>query len=92
MEEPVTEQRSGFDRRRTIRPGSGRRATDQAWDTRAIAECIGMSLTFVQDEIRAGQIRGAKFGRHWRVHRDDVLLYLKARNYRIPPSLLDPTD
>jgi len=80
----VTDQRSGEDRRR--QPRGGRRAGDSAWSTTDLANCIGMSASFVRDEIEAGEISAVRFGREWRVPHAEVIRYLTAKGWPLPPA------
>ena len=49
-----------------------------------MAEWTGMSTDFVLDEIRCGELRAARFGRHYRIPFPEVLRYLRAKGFMLP--------
>ena len=60
------------------------RATRRPWATTDVAAWTGMSTDFVLDEIRSGELRAARFGRHYRIAFPDVVRYLRAKGFLLP--------
>ena len=71
-----------------------RTPTPRPWATTDVATWTGMSTDFVRDEIRCGELRAARFGRHYRIAFLDVLRYLRAKGFSLPsgetPHTPDP--
>ena len=65
-------------------PDSSRRATRRPWATTEVAAWTGMSTDFVLDEIRSGDLRAARFGRHYRIAFGEVLRYLRDKGFTLP--------
>ena len=75
------------------------RATRRPWATSDVAAWTGMSTDFVLDEIRSGELRAARFGRHYRIAFGEVLRYLRDKGFPLPvadtprpPDPLQPPD
>ena len=70
------------------------RATRRPWTTTEVAAWTGMSTDFVLDEIRSGELRAARFGRHYRIAFGEVLRYLREKGFTLPvadtPRTSDP--
>ena len=60
------------------------RATRRPWATTDVAAWTGMSTDFVLDEIRSGELRAARFGRHYRIAFGEVLRYLRDKGFTLP--------
>ena len=59
-------------------------ASARPWATTDLAEWTGMSADFVLDEIHCGELRAARFGRHYRIPLPEVLRYLRAKGFTLP--------
>ena len=59
-----------------------------------MADWTGMSADFVLDEIHWGELRAARFGRHYRIPFPEVLRYLREKGFTLPlgetPHTPDP--
>lgn len=87
----MTEQRSGLDRRERGRPEGGRRANDpidKLETHRAefvtvghLAEYWGIHVRTLQRLIRKGQIATYRFGREFRIKREDALAFERTLKY-----------
>ena len=64
------------------------------WTTADVAAWTGMSTDFVLDEIHCGELRAARFGRHYRIPFPEVLRYLREKGFTLPsgetPHTPDP--
>ena len=49
-----------------------------------MADWTGMSADFVLDEIHCGELRAARFGRHYRIPFPEVLRYLREKGFTLP--------
>lgn len=80
-----------MDRRGEPRPDSaGRRDGDRnGWSVEFIAKSIGMSVHFVRDELRRGELVGTKFGKSWRVTTRNLLIYYSKNHWPVPESVRD---
>ena len=71
-----------------------RTSPPRPWTTTDLAQWTGMSADFVLDEIRSGELRAARFGRHYRIAFPEVLRYLRAKGFSLPagetPHTPDP--
>ena len=76
------------DRRDGLLRQGGRRSTDapsgNAWTTSQLANYIGMSRDFVIGEIDAGELVASKFGREYRIHREEIIRYLTVKRFPLP--------
>jgi excisionase family DNA binding protein len=50
-----------------------------ALTTKEVAEVLRVTETTVKNMLNAGTIPAAKFGRAWRINRDDLLAYLRGQ-------------
>ena len=64
--------------------------TRRPWATTDVAAWTGMSTDFVLDEIRSGELRAARFGRHYRIAFPDVVRYLRTKGFLLPVSETPP--
>lgn len=80
-----------MDRRTEARPESvGRRSGDKnGWSVSFIAKSIGMSVHFVRDELRRGELVGTKFGKQWRVTTRNLMAYYAKSQWPVPESVRD---
>lgn len=79
--------RRQVERRGPGRPPTGRRAMDRpanAWSTGQMAYCVGMTTWFVVREIEAGEIKGVRIGREYRIPIVEVRRYLQAKGFPVP--------
>ena len=69
-------------------------SAQRPWTTTDLARWTGMSADFVLDEIRAGELHAARFGRHFRIAFTEVLRYLREKGFSLPaddtPHTPDP--
>ena len=61
-----------------------RTSPPRPWRTTDLAHWTGMSADFVLDEIRSGELRAARFGRHYRIAFPEVCRYLRAKGFSLP--------
>ena len=59
-------------------------SAQRPWTTTDLARWTGMSADFVLDEIRAGELQAARFGRHYRIAFTEVLRYLREKGFSLP--------
>ena len=69
-------------------------STRRSWATTDLADWTAMSTDFVLDEIHCGELRAARFGRHYRIPFPEVLRYLREKGFTLPsgetPRTPDP--
>ena len=61
------------------------------WATTDVAAWTGMSTDFVLDEIHCGELRAARFGRHYRIPFPEVVRYLREKGFTLPSGVTPHT-
>ena len=59
-------------------------SAQRPWTTADLAQWISMSPDFVLDEIRAGELQAARFGRRYRIPFLEVRRYLREKGFSLP--------
>ena len=71
-------------------------SAQRPWTTTDLARWTGMSADFALDEIRAGELHAARFGRQYRIAFTEVRRYLREKGFSLPsddtPHTPDPLE